>query len=259
MADLFGQEMDKFKENWNDYELKIESNRGPLILKWKDVDELAKYSTLQSGIFGTNKSFSKQTFFENFQKFYQHLWDLTQQLEGFNISDTSTIIDIGSGIGIIDLLLAQYLVNPKIYLIDKEEMNNKPKIYYSEEYFFYNSWKPTIDCINSTPNIKNKIFFLNPTDQWPKDVDCITSYFSWCMHYPKETYWKKIKDSLKVNGKLIVDVRKLTDRNVVEEISDEFKSTPEMYQFKNTVVNWIDNYQDNILGYRCVWTRKDNV
>jgi phosphopantetheinyl transferase len=79
------------------------------------------------------------------------------------------------------------------------------------------------------------------------------------MHYPKDVYWDRIKQRLKPNGKLIVDIRKLKDKNIVEEISDEFKSNPKMHRYEHTVVKWIDDNQDDTLGYRCVWTRKDNV
>jgi hypothetical protein len=74
------------------------------------------------------------------------------------------------------------------------------------------------------------------------------------MHYPKEKYWSKVKNTLKPGGKLIVDVRKLKDRNTVEEISDELKCIPKKHEFKNTIVDWIDNNEDETLGYRCVWT-----
>ena len=251
--------MDKFSNDWNFYELTINSNRGPLDLKWTDVEELAKYTTLQSGLFGQNRPFSKQVFFEVFPKFYQNLWSLTESLGGFDLPDSAVIVDIGSGIGIMDLLLAKFLKDPKIFLVDRQELNNKPGVYFSENYFFYNSWVPTIDCLESTPGIKEKITMLDPQDEWTEEVDCVTSYFSWCMHYPKDVYWDRIKQRLKPNGKLIVDIRKLKDKNIVEEISDEFKSNPKMHRYENTVVKWIDDNQDDTLGYRCVWTRKDNV
>jgi len=75
------------------------------------------------------------------------------------------------------------------------------------------------------------------------------------MHYPKEIYWDKVNLILKPGGKLILDVRKLKDRDTVAEISDSFKCKPKMHEFKNTIVPWIDNNQDDVLGYRCVWTK----
>lgn len=251
--------MDKFSVDWDSYQLVIDSDRGELILNWRNVEELAKYSTLQSGLFGLNKPFSKQVFFEAFPKFYQNLWNLNATMGCFDLSDSAVVVDIGSGVGIMDLLLAKYLKNPKIFLVDRHELNNEPGVYFSENYFFYNSWGPTVDCLESTPDIKEKIIMLDPEDSWPEQVDCVTSYFSWCMHYPKNTYWNKIKQCLKPNGKLIVDIRKLKDKDIIEEISEELKSIPKIYRYENTVVKWIDDNQDDTLGHRCVWTRKDNV
>ena len=259
MEDLCGLGMDKFSVDWESYELTVESDRGPLDLKWSNVEDLAKYATLQSGLFGVNRPYSKQVFFETFPKFYQGMWNLTHSMGGFDLPENAVVVDIGSGVGIMDLLLAAYLKNPSIHLIDKQELNNKPGVYFSKDYFFYNSWNPTLDCINKTPNIKDKIFFKDPTDNWPEEVDCVTSYFSWCMHYPKEVYWDKIKQTLKPGGKLIVDVRKLKDRDIIEEISEEFKSIPKLHRYEHTVVKWIDDNQDSTLGHRCVWTRNNNA
>lgn len=249
--------MDKFNQHWNTYNLQVDTDKGPISLWWDDVETLAKYTTLQSGLFGVDRPFSKQVFFEIFPKFYQSMWNITHRLGGFDLPDNPTIIDIGSGVGIIDLLLAEYLPTAKIFLLDKEELNNQPGVYYTENYFYYNSWTPTLDCITRTPKLNNRINIMSPEDQWPESVDCVTSYFSWCMHYPKETYWNKVVSVLKPGGKLILDVRKLKDRDTVEEISDQLKCVPKKHEFRNTIVQWIDNNEDDVLGYRCVWTKND--
>jgi SAM-dependent methyltransferase len=245
--------MNKFNQDWNKYHLSIDN----IDLYWSDVDELSYYATLQSGQFGQkDKLFSKQTFFEEFPKFYQKMWDLNSYLSVYNdLSDNAKILDIGSGIAVIDLLIAKKYPNSKIFLLDKgkEDVELKQNVFYSNDYFFYNSWDPVIDCINNS-NITNTEI-LNITDEWPNDLDLITSYFSWCMHYPKETYWKLVKEKLKPNGKLVIDVRNLKDRNVIEEISEEFCSKPKKFEFKNTIPEWIDNYSSDTLGWRCVWER----
>jgi len=247
--------MHKFKENWNRYDLSIDTSNGPVKLTWSDVESLAFYCTLQAGQFGkSNTLFTKQVFFEEFQNFYQKMWSLNESLGVYDIPKNSTVLDIGSGVAVIDLILAKFMPNSTIYLLDKEELNLKKDIYYDKEYFFYHNWSPVTDAI-STSNIKNNIHFISPDDEWPEQLDCITSFFSWCMHYPKEMYWNKVKNALKPGGKLLIDVRNLDDRNVVKEISDEFKSQPTIYEFNATIDKEIDNYGNKILGWRCVWTK----
>jgi len=246
----------RFSKDWETYILSIDTDKkGPISIRWNDVDNMAKLSTMQSGLFGIDREFSKQAFYELFPNFYKNLWKITEILGGFELPEDAVIIDIGSGIGVMDLLLSQYLPKSKFYLVDKNEMNLVSNVFYSTNYFFYNSWEPVLNCIETT-NIDPKRFKLNnPEDDWPEQVDCISSYFSWCMHYPKETYWNRVKETLKPGGKLILDIRNLSDRNVIEEISDEIKSYPRTFEFKNTVAKWIDNAGTDILGHRCVWTR----
>ena len=249
--------MNKFREHWNHYNLSIDTSKDVIHLSWKDVESLAFYCTLQAGQFGKPSNlFSKQLFFENFSTFYQKLWTLTESLGAFDIPNDSVILDIGSGVGVMDLILAKFMPNSTIYLLDKEELNLKKDVYYDNDYFFYHNWDPVNDAITSSEINLDQIKIISPDDEWPKQIDCITSYFSWCMHYPKETYWQKVVDCLKPGGKLLLDVRNLNDRDVVSEISKEFKSNPKMHEFKATVNTDIDNYGNDILGWRCVWTKK---
>lgn len=243
--------MKKFEKDWNQYTLTIDN----ITLQWRDVETLAWFSTLQSGMFGVpGRDFSKQIFFEEFKPFYEKMWNLNKFLD-ITYKGNENILDVGSGVSIIDLLLAKKYPELNFTLLDKEEVNMQPDIFYSNEYFFYNSWKPVVDCIETTNIEKSRFNFITNTDKWPEDLDMITSYFSWCMHYPKETYWDNLKDSLKKNGKLILDVRNLDDRDVVSEITEEFKCKPKVFAFKNTTPEWIDNYGNDTLGWRCVWVK----
>jgi hypothetical protein len=240
------------------YQLIVNSDRGPLKIKWNDLNALAEYATLQSGLFGgAAEVITKELFFSKFPDWSQRQWDHRHSLGATNLPDNSVIIDVGSGIAVQDLLLHIYLPNSTVYLLDKNQSEFKQGIYYSENYPFYNSWGPVLDAINSSEFDKDRFQFLDPTDAWP-EADCITSYYSWCFHYPKETYWNKCLESLKLGGKLVLDVRLIHDRDIVAEISDEFGSMPSVFEYINTIPKWIDNYQGpdpTILGHRCVWTR----
>ena len=91
------------------------------------------------------------------------------------------------------------------------------------------------------------------------EADCITSYLSWGWHYPKETYWTKTMSSLKIGGKLILDIRTLPDRDVIGEISEEMKSEPVAKWFDIKLPAHIDNLPAPVegmpVGGRFMWTR----
>jgi SAM-dependent methyltransferase len=248
-----------FTTDWNKYELKINTDRGILKVKWNDANNLALWSNMQAGLY-LQQTNSLQTFYEHFPKWYQMFWDARAKQGLFNLPDDSVILDIGSGVAVIDLLLASYLPKSKFYLLDKEGFNFRPGVYYDPNYPEYNSWEPVHDAINATGIDPSRFTMMGPADKWPDQVDVITSYLSYCWHYPKETYWDKVLDTLKIGGKLILDIRTLADRNVVEEISNDMNSEPVAHWFDIKLPAHIDNMpapQEGMpLGGRLMWIRK---
>jgi SAM-dependent methyltransferase len=247
-----------FTSDWNKYKLDVTTDRGVLSVKWNDANNLALWSNIQAGLYLQDTN-SLQTFYEHFPRWYQMFWDARFKQGLFDVSDNSVILDIGCGVAVIDLLLAQYLPQSKFYLLDKEGFSFRPGVYYDSNYPEYNSWEPVHDAINTTGLDSSRFTMLTPEDQWPEHVDVITSYLSYCWHYPKETYWNKVLDTLKVGGKLILDVRSLPDRDVVNEITEDMKSEPVAHWFDIKLPAHIDNMpapkEGMPLGGRFIWTR----
>jgi SAM-dependent methyltransferase len=248
-----------FTAEWNKYELRVNTDRGPLSVKWNDADTLARWSNIQAGLYLQNTN-SLQTFYEYFPRWYQMFWDARYKQGLFNIPDNSVILDIGSGVAVIDLLLASYLPESKFYLLDKEGFEFYPGVYYDANYPTYNNWGPVNDAIGATGLDPNRFTMMHPTDQWPEQVDVITSYLSYCWHYPKDTYWHKILEVLKPGGKLILDVRTLSDRDIVAEITEDMKSEPVAHWFDVKLPAHIDNMpppaEGTPVGGRLIWTRQ---
>ena len=111
-----------FTEDWNKYSLKIDTDRGVLTLKWNDANNLALWSNIQAGLYLQDKN-SLQTFYEHFPRWYQLFWNARYKQGLFNLPTDSVIVDIGSGVAVIDLLLSLYLPQSKFYLIDKQGFN----------------------------------------------------------------------------------------------------------------------------------------
>jgi hypothetical protein len=251
--------MNDYIKEWNHYTLTVNSNRGPLTVKWNDADALARWSNIQAGLY-LQQTNSLQTFYEYFPRWYQMFWDAREKQGLFNIADDSVILDIGSGVAVIDLLLAAYLPKSKFYLLDKEGFEFYPGVYYDTNYPEYNSWSPVQDAISATNLDPSRFNMIAPGTDIPEQVDCITSYLSYCWHYPKDTYWDLVMNKLKVGGTLILDVRTLPDRDIVAEISKDMNSEPVAHYFDVKLPAHIDNLPapdpSKPVGGRFMWVRK---
>lgn len=244
------------------YTLTINSNKGPLSVSWKDVETLALYASTQAGFYLQDSKDHLELHHTHFRLWNQRFWDQRYNQGVFDINQNAKIVDIGAGVAVVDLLLYSYVPNSQFYLIDENTWsitpdNTPPYVSFSKTYPVYNSWSPVIDAIESSGFDSSRFTMLSPADKFPTDVDIVTSYLSWCFHYPKETYWDKVMGSLKVGGKLVLDVRPLHDRDVIGEISEELKATPIKFPFPKlpSYADTFLNVDPNITGYRCLWTK----
>ena len=192
-------------------------------ISYSNVENFNRISGYQRAVIGT--------VFLTAQKYCRETWELIQ-IAGYydRLPNDPVILDIGSGIGLVDMLAYQYLPETaKFYLVDKNEVTANLASYpqYSEDYFFYHDWTVTEDIIHSSNFNRDAFIFLDTQDNWPEQIDLITSYGSWCWHYPLSKYWDKVKSHLKIGGKLVIDVsdEAEADASVIETISNEFGST----------------------------------
>lgn len=240
-------------------EITINNNDTELSLSWSNIQELRKWSRMQLGEAYFPNTLTDEEFMSKFEKRIQNNWNRIAL--NVDITKLSKIIDIGSGVSTTDLLASKCNPTAEFYLLDKSEYTRKTNgIYYQDVHGHYNSWDVVEDCINSSGLNRSKFNFLDPNDEWPNDVDLILSTFSWCWHYPKEVYWDKVLASLKIGGTLLVDVLNLPDKDVVKEISYEFRSVPvpiskmkmdpHLNPFKDHLV-----VKDGSYGGLYMWTR----
>jgi hypothetical protein len=247
--------------------LKINSKKGDLEIKWSDKNKLAHYAAIQAGCYFSDLRDvdweSLNRFIPLHDKYFlgwnQRRWYERENMGVFDISDNAKIVDIGCGVSIVDLFLYSYLPNSTLYLIDKDDKwpsRLKPvDVSYTPNHPHYNSWDIVRDAINTSGFDKVRFKMLSPEDNLPEQTDLIMSSFSWCFHYPKETYWEKVRNSLKSRGKLFLDVRLLKDRDVIGEISEEFKSYPTLLPISE-LPDYLDNppeVESDKTGYRCLW------
>ena len=150
-------------------------------------------------------------FYREYQKWIQRYWYSLEAMGTFDLPDNASILDIGSGIGLLDMFLSRHLVKSKITLLDKDELGElSPEKYYGD-HPFYNSWEPTLDIINTSKLNPNRFMFIGPEDDWPSHYDLIMSHFSWGWHYQYDKYVHKVYQHLKPNGKLLISIRYVDD------------------------------------------------
>jgi SAM-dependent methyltransferase len=249
--------------------LNITSKKGTLTIKWSNPDKLVFYAAQQAGCYLDrldNIDWNLDQRFlplhkKHFYEWNQYLWTQREEMSVFDLPESPKILDIGCGVSITDLLLYSYIPNSKFYLVDNNgdwPTDLSPTaVSYSVDHPFYNSWDIVEDSIVTSEFNRQRFEILDPQNQFPKDLDLIMSSFSWCFHYPKETYWNKVLKSLKTGGKLFLDVRLLPDRDVIKEISQELNSEPTMVRMRD-----LPEYLDHIplpgndtVGYRCLWVK----
>jgi hypothetical protein len=246
------------------YTLDIDSDRGKLLVSWNDLDTLAKYAGTQAGFYLDTERDLFKLHDKHFKEWNQMFWSQRQNLKMFDFPDNAKIVDIGAGVAVVDLLLYSYIPNSQFYLIDKEVWeldkpeNSPPLVSFSKKYPRYNTWSPVKDAISTSKFDLHRFNFLDTEDTFPKDVDVVMSYLSWCFHYPKEIYWDQVMANLKTNGKLVLDVRPMHDQDVIGEISEQLKCDPIKFAFPK-LPDFVDTFidvEEDASGYRCCWIKK---
>ena len=206
--------------HWRDYTLSIDTIRGSYDIVWDShIEDLAFYSMFQIGL--GNKSFSLQNFYETNRQRRQEEWNRNYDLGAYELPENANVLDVGSGIGINDLILYNYDKTCKLNMLDRDVgwQNLKgmsPEFLngYNEDYIFYNSRNITSHAISCNGYDPNRFNYMTPEDEW-EEYDLIISNWSWAWHYPLETYWEKAYNHLKPGGKLILDVYRLNDINFI--------------------------------------------
>jgi SAM-dependent methyltransferase len=148
----------------------------------------------------------------------------------------SSILDIGCGIGAINVLLYQHYTQNQgdvinLYLLDKTKVDSNIHYGFNPVGEFYNSLQLTRRVLleNGIPAPNINLIDANENNSIPirAKLDLVTSYFSWGFHYPVTTYLETVYDMLNSGGRLILDVRNTTQG--VDEITNRFDHVEEIF------------------------------
>jgi len=136
---------------------------------------------------------------------------LYDQIKDSLPNDMKTVLDIGSGLGGIDVVMAKNHPQSKFWLMDKNGvvMERERKIGWHESvntFGPYNSFIETWKFLHENGMAEDRFEVINHIPDMRFDL--VMSFLSWGFHYPVSTYIDEVRSRTKT---LIIDIRKETD------------------------------------------------
>jgi SAM-dependent methyltransferase len=159
--------------------------------------------------------------FELFEKEYNII-------KNYLPNKAKNIMDVGCGLGIINIFLQQhYKNNLKYFLIDKNKIDLKIKYGFKDNYESYNDLQETKKLLNSN-GIKNEnILMIDAEKQIMIDqkIDFVISLKSMGYHYPYEKYLSLLKKVASDNCIFIFDLasKKYKDLEMIKKHFREYE------------------------------------
>jgi len=159
--------------------------------------------------------------FELFEKEYNII-------KNYLPNKAKNIMDVGCGLGIINIFLQQhYKNNLKYFLIDKNKIDLKIKYGFKDNYESYNDLQETKKLLNSN-GIKNEnILMIDAEKQIMIDqkIDFVISLKSMGYHYPYEKYLSLLQKVASDNCIFIFDLasKKYKDLEMIKKHFREYE------------------------------------
>jgi SAM-dependent methyltransferase len=134
-------------------------------------------------------------------------------IEKFLPSSAENILDIGCGLGLINIALGYKYNGCNFHLLDKTKELDTDKISgFNEKYTFYNSLSATNDMLSKNGIDESNLYLYEVDDSnidllKTKKFDVIMSFLSCGWHYSVLEYKELILSSLNEGGLVILDIR----------------------------------------------------
>lgn len=167
---------------------------------------------------------------EDIDKQYSETMDSLSKFIFNNLtSNVGSILDIGCGIGGVDVYLYHLLNKPKIHLLDENKVERKIWYMFEKNGAFYNSLNLSKEILIRN-NVRSQDINLiiapksGNINLIKKSIDLVISNISWGYHYPVEVYIDSVSEVLSDKGCLIIDIRKNTGGE--EKLKKYFKISP---------------------------------
>ena len=197
------------------------------------------------------KMFGRYLFTNIFVNFFNSKHSITKSLnEDFKIEfdsiknfipkNASNILDIGCGLGVINIFLNSFYSNKcNFTLIDKTYVNKKITYGFSNKGEFYNNLELTKSFLLLNKLEENQIELVDASKDFvlKKKYDLIISLFSMGYHYPIDLYIEKIKKISNKDTKIIFDLS--LEYNSIELLNKYFNNIKIIKEDHNVKQNYV--------------------
>ncbi len=165
------------------------------------------------------KRFGRFLFTNIFVNYFQYK-NLNQQTEDLFKKEFQTfedclpenidsILDIGCGLGVINIFLNQkYKNNLSFFLLDKDKIDSSIKYGFSKDYESYNDLNETKNLLCNNGLNDDQVYIENVDNKIniKLKIDLIISLKSMCYHYPLENHLELLKNVCTKDTEFILDV-----------------------------------------------------
>ena len=183
------------------------------------------------------KKFGRFLFTNFFINYFQNknLEKITEELflkeldtfKNFLPNSVNTIMDIGCGLGIINIYLNKFFEKkPIFFLLDKNRIDRKIKYGFSLNYESYNDLNETKNILLGNEIDSDCIYLFDVEKQFQinKKIDLVISLKSMGYHYPINSYIELLRNCCTKNTVFIYDIgENQYDENYLKTIFDDVK------------------------------------
>ena len=144
--------------------------------------------------------------------------------------NVKNIMDVGCGLGIIDIYLNRIFNNPKFFLLDKNRIDKKIKYGFSSNYESYNDLNETKNLLLNNEIMLDQINLVDveKTININEKIDLVISLKSMGYHYPLENYLNLFKKHCSQDAIFIFDISKGNYNNI--SLTKIFKKVEVIYE-----------------------------
>jgi SAM-dependent methyltransferase len=162
-----------------------------------DSEDFRREFLVQKGAFGLGPDITTEEIEHHASRDHVNMIEKTAKY--FTTDQEFTVLDIGAGNSVADLVLAKLFNNSKFILLDGDEWTGSDEIH-SINYQPYNHWQHVEQAVDLNQLDRDRFSLVGLDYAFDTPVDLIMSCGAWGLHFPIELYLESAVKALKPGG-----------------------------------------------------------